>query len=40
MYFISQDRIQERHSKGGFKDTTYKYEAVPDHPATATQLSN
>lgn len=30
---------RERESKRGFKDTTYKYEAVPDHPATATQRS-
>lgn len=30
--------FQERQSKGGLKDTAYKYQAVPDHPATATQL--
>lgn len=33
-----QDKIQKRQSTGGLKDTTYKYQAVPDHPATATQL--
>ncbi len=33
-----KDKIQERQSKRGLKDITYKYQAVPDHPATATQL--
>lgn len=32
------DEIQEQLRRGDFKNTTYKYWAVPDRPATATQL--